>query len=409
MGNSSSQNRHFPAHIFANADRPGYYAGEMVTGRVYLMVNETFPCQGVYLSLKGEERAWVHRIHRRSEKKGKHTHHYDEYENYKKRKIIFEANQIVLQMLPGSNGLLEPGQYEIPFQFHLPSNLPGSFFEERRIGGEFPANRDFYSEIVYSLKAYVDEGKVLPVNQQIASKSFLKVGTANPGSFEPVLAEQTRGMYKCCCFKQGDLYMKTYPDEAVYKEGDRIKLNLEVANRSKQNIQKIDVRLIRKMKLKVVRTSRSRKHRKVSMKPFSLADQKEEAIKEESFFDANHTENITDVMSEAHFEGLAPFQEAIGNNARSLFLYLFSPEGKKFETETAGSVISCEYFIQVMCDAENCCVTDIPLDIQTHIIPDINTGLEATCYAVAVPIKPEDWAPTVQPAVLISDENIKFM
>ena len=415
MGNNlsgSGKQRQFPANIFVNTDRPGYYAGEFVTGRVYLVVHQPTNCRGVFLSLKGEERAWAHRIHRKSEKRGEHTHHYKEYENYKRRKLIFEANQLILQMAPNIT-MLQPGQYEIPFQVHLPQNLPGSFFEERRIGGEYPANKDYYSEIVYYFKAYVDEGRKLKVPDQIASKAYLKVGTQNPGNYEPVLAEQLQGMYFCCCFKQGDVYMKTYPEEAVYKAGDRIKLNLEVANRSKQNIKKIDVRLIRKLKMRLFRISRSRQHHRVPMNPFNKEELTENFKEPKSWFGTElspHTEEFTETMCETFFEGLAPGQEAMGNNARALYLDLFSNDGSKnFSTETQGEVLSCEYFIQVMADAENCCVTDVPLNIQTHIIPDINTGLEAVQYAVAVPIQPENWSPLVQPAIEIPDANIKYM
>ncbi len=53
-----------------------------------------------------------------------------------------------------------------------------------------------------------------------------------------------------------------------------------------------------------------------------------------------------------------------------------------------------------MADAENCCVTDVPLNINTHVIPNMEIGLEAPCYAIAVPVAPQEgWTPQVQPAV----------
>ena len=54
-----SPSRNFPAFLFVKADRNGYYAGETVSGIVHLLVNESFPCSGVYLALKAEERAWI--------------------------------------------------------------------------------------------------------------------------------------------------------------------------------------------------------------------------------------------------------------------------------------------------------------------------------------------------------------
>ena len=53
IGNSSflrslnTGRSHFPSHIFVQADRPGYYGGELVTGRVYLKVyKKTFHAAG---------------------------------------------------------------------------------------------------------------------------------------------------------------------------------------------------------------------------------------------------------------------------------------------------------------------------------------------------------------------------
>ena len=93
--------------------------------------------------LKGEERAWCHTI----TEEGSGDNSYSVYRNYKQRKFIFVANQLILQMTPDSSGILQAGDYELPFELSLPSNLPGSFFIEKRFDEIYPDNNDFYTEI----------------------------------------------------------------------------------------------------------------------------------------------------------------------------------------------------------------------------------------------------------------------
>ena len=78
--------RKFPAFLFVKADRNAYYAGETVSGSVYLLVNEAFPCSGVYLTLKVEERAWICEVSRHQEQNG------EDIDFYNGKELLFDPS-----------------------------------------------------------------------------------------------------------------------------------------------------------------------------------------------------------------------------------------------------------------------------------------------------------------------------
>lgn len=387
------------ASVFIRSDKPGYTAGEDVSGTVYISVNQPFQCKGVFLKLKAEEKAWMHRRLRKTrtigEGEDQRVEEYFEDVDYRNQSIIFQADQCVMSV--AGDGMLPVGQYEIPFAFQLPAHLPGNFYEERFSWGGMPQDGDYFAEIVYSLDCLIDVAGFM--SRDIKSTSYIQVSPSDPGNFEPALGEITRGVYMCCCFPQGEIYMRTYPNEAVYKPGDRIKLNLEVDNRSKQLIKKIDVKLQRHITLHL----RGPYNRISSMRnghnPFSDEYGEHRPFGHYSLSGYTHRQTIT--MCESHFEGLEPGQSALEDQARALFLDLYA-NGHDFECETKGRVIECSYTIAVVCDSESMFASDIQLNIPTHVIPDTSRAPVAQCYAMTQPQVPSGWNPTVQPQISLT-------
>lgn len=390
------------ASVFIRTDKPGYTAGEAVTGRLYINVSEPFKCKGVYLDLKAEERAWLHRRITKTREVGegenKHFETYHEDCDYSNSGVIFQANQCVMQV--GGDGTLPVGQYEIPFEFGLPDTLPGSFYEERFSWGNLPSDGDYFAEIVYSLNCLIDVAGFM--SRDIRSTSYVQIMPTVPDYLEPVYVEKTQTVYSCCCFPQGDIFMRSYPNEAVYRPGDRIKLSLEIDNRSKQNVKKIDVKLLRHIKLHLRGPYDRIMHLRDGHSPFST--EYGDPYNRRAFNGYNihsYTHNQTVTMCTASFEGLEPGQSALEDQARFLYLDLFA-NGHDFESETKGRVIECSYSIDVVADCESMFVGDIHLKIPTRVLPDINKAPSAACYQIVQPNKPANWNPIVQPMIQVT-------
>jgi len=393
------------ASVFIRTDKPGYTAGEAVTGTLYINVTEPFKCNGVFLNLKAEERAWMHRRIEKTRTVGEgedqRIERYYEDCDYSNSGIIFQANQNVMQV--GGDGTLPVGQYEVPFQFNLPETLPGSFYEEKFSWGQQPRNGDYYAEIVYSLNCLIDVAGFM--SRDIRSTSYIQVNPTAPDYLEAAFVEQTKTVYSCCCFPQGDIYMATYPNEAVYRPGDRIKLNLEIDNRSEQRVKKVDVKLLRKIKLHLRGPYDRIEHLRNNAGPFSSDygdPYNRRAFNNYAIHGYTHHQTVT--MCQASFEGLEPGQSAIKDQARSLFLDLYA-NGRDFESETKGKVIECSYEIDVVADCESMIASDIHMKVPTRILPDTSRPPSAACYQMVQPTAPPGWNPVVQPKIEV---NLNF-
>ena len=99
-------------NIIIQTDKPYYKSNEMITGKIYIRV--TYPIQATIVEIEvfGKERgSWIDRNF--------------EDDPIKRRgyRVIFQGITPVYR--PPPEGLL-PGDYEIPFEFKLPPNLPSS-------------------------------------------------------------------------------------------------------------------------------------------------------------------------------------------------------------------------------------------------------------------------------------------
>jgi len=390
------------ASVFIRTNKPGYTAGEAVDGTVYINVTEPFKCHGVYLDLKAEERAWMHRRITKTREVGegedKHYETYYEDCDYSNNGLLFKAHQLIMQV--GGDGTLQPGQYEIPFQFVLPDTVPGSFYEEKFSWGSVPQNGDYFAEIVYSLDCLIDVAGFM--SRDIRSTSYIQVNPTVPDNIEPVMVERNQTVYSCCCFPQGDIFMRTYPNEAVYRPGDRIKLNLEIDNQSQQRVTKVDVKLLRHITLNLRGPYERIDTLRNGASPFSAeyGDPYNRRVFGNNMIHS-WTHRQTHVMCQTSFEGLEAGQSALEDQARSLFLDLFS-NGQDFESETNGNVIKCSYEIDIVADCESMLASDIHLKIPTRVLPDIKRPPQASCYRMVQPQKPANWNPVQQPQVSVS-------
>jgi hypothetical protein len=108
-----------------STDKPYYFAGETVTGKIYLSLVEAFSANCLEIEVKGKEKTkwYTHRQVERGTGENKRTEretrrHTGEYKTFYYRCPLYSFG--------GQRA--EAGQYTYPFSFTLPPFLPSSIY-----------------------------------------------------------------------------------------------------------------------------------------------------------------------------------------------------------------------------------------------------------------------------------------
>ena len=138
--------------VYLHTDKTEMYGGETISGNIHLNILQDFPGNKIQLGLKGKETVHIvvqkkkTRTVQRYNSETKRTEtvvetdYYDEL--YSTNKVFLNKNVTVYEF-PQE---ISPGQYSIPFAFRLPSNHPGTFYQE---------GYRHLARIYYTLKAYI--------------------------------------------------------------------------------------------------------------------------------------------------------------------------------------------------------------------------------------------------------------
>lgn len=125
----------------------------MVTGRIYLQIVYPFPGNTVHLKVKGKEESYWKELRnvpdgfetdpqtgqQRQKYVQKEFIHYADSDIYKYRIPIYQWN---------GQSQFPAGQYILPFQFQLTSDMAGTFYEKNDA-----KNQCYYGKIAYKVKA----------------------------------------------------------------------------------------------------------------------------------------------------------------------------------------------------------------------------------------------------------------
>ena len=130
-----SKNSKSPDGILIELDKPYYFPGELIFGKIYLNLFQNHYSSGINLTIQGEEFVSYSEM---KIKKGNNQHNSNNNHNnkntssnnqkyVKKREgktIIYRCSELII---PFHDSIIQAGQYIFPFSFILPSHLPGSF------------------------------------------------------------------------------------------------------------------------------------------------------------------------------------------------------------------------------------------------------------------------------------------
>lgn len=126
----------------------GYYVGgDIVYGKIHLNCLEPFACQRILLKVKGKESVdFLDTVVVRNRHNNQTT---VKIERFKDEKVFFDQT-LVPYTTPGS---IPPGQYEYPFEYQLPNDLPGCLKIE---GGSNLDASKYKAKVEYKLIATID-------------------------------------------------------------------------------------------------------------------------------------------------------------------------------------------------------------------------------------------------------------
>jgi hypothetical protein len=216
--------------IFVQLNQPVYTGGDVVSGTVFMNVLETFTANGVIVKIRGfEYAAWEE--WRTEQKEGGQTERH--LHVHKEKREFFKD---VIRVYPHS-GIVNPGQYQFPFTYQLPSALPGSFTEK---GGHWSQGTGHEGQVGYFAKGKVD-AKKHPLNY----KQFFVVNEKFDKSVQPSFAENS----KTFMFTKGRLHARVWLDRNVYFPGDTVIAKLEANNTSVKPTTKLSVKVFKHLHL----------------------------------------------------------------------------------------------------------------------------------------------------------------
>lgn len=237
-------------------------AGEFIHGRVYLSVTSAAPLatfQGIHLILEGWEHTSLATLdHWASPTVGadfriRHSH-------ARLHEISFERSTktIVRLDIPIVNydGALRAGQYEYPFRFRLPVDLPSTMVYHPPDPGS-----DGLAEVCYTLMATITyrhihgggNGNNSPFLSSLKNRSqedsIPVIIHGNPGRLlqagKPVVVPfETHPIHTCCCFREGTIRMRYDTSTDVASPGATLSVHVQGQNHSTVRVQKLAVRMV---------------------------------------------------------------------------------------------------------------------------------------------------------------------
>jgi hypothetical protein len=225
-GGSSTDTREYGG-LHIHLETPTAVPGETVSGYIYMDIKKEYPARALELQVFGEEQVEWLGHHSEQDPADPPTLMGDDRK--KGRKVITDIKNDVYKWVEGD--MIQPGHYSFPFSFRVPDGIPGSM-QVRQEG--------VAAGIYYKLKA-----TLAPVSQEknsplprLESKIPLNVREKvvnTPMDPKKVSLEKI----PCCCWKTGEVTLKTEFEKNVYTAGEVVKIVSEVdCTKSKDDIKR---------------------------------------------------------------------------------------------------------------------------------------------------------------------------
>ena len=191
--------------IYLQPNSESYYPGDQVTGTVYLELHSRFPGKTIQIALKGKEKIWFQNPANPEKVSSE-------------KSIVFDKTFVLYTESKGEE--LEAGQYEFPFSFLIPENIPGTFQHvETRLAACVK-----YSLSASLLAASSDKAYVLRYDRPfLVHDTRMRVEDAASTFPIPV-----RGCFSC--INHGVSIIDIALNKTAYLPSDEVKMRLDINN-----------------------------------------------------------------------------------------------------------------------------------------------------------------------------------
>ena len=187
MGNIDTRAQFQGGYIYVKTDRPYYYPGNTVYGKIYIRTQTYMEPQHIEIYVKGKEKASFYEFENHERRDADGTVHRERrrHHRYYSRKIMhFKGVCFTFQ------GPLNPGDYTIPFEFTLPANMPSSIIYENRNREDHP-----WCKVKYTAQAIL----VMRNNTTLKYKQWIVIHEPPVPFVENSQSAQTVRLTTCCC------------------------------------------------------------------------------------------------------------------------------------------------------------------------------------------------------------------
>jgi len=386
--------------LVVQTEKKTYFAGETVNGRVFLSVNDQngVVAQTLNIHFSGIERAVVCYTEEREENDRRVNEDFCESNEYEMFNFDVPINTPV-------GSLFLPGQYEFPFQFIVPQNLPSSMF--CRYGQS-------KCEIRYEMKAYLSKSDrnsfVNPFNANtISSKPHILTlfggnSSAIPSYLNAPLhfpGHSHRMRCCCCCLMKGQMNLSATVDSGVFVPNEIRNISFELKNNSRVRVKNVTVEVIERVHWK------PRFHQEATN--FTLV---------KHMIDGSTCENWM-TWEERLEEYVTLSATSARSNDPTQLVSLRIPHSSR-DTYT-GRLIQVEHFVRVKVVTDGCCITnpETTVDILISRTPQMFTSndgpgaplpsapfMDESEIVVEATALPPGWSPETSDLVTIPVANV---
>lgn len=307
--------------IYIHTDRGEYIGGDTIFGNVFVSIIQPIATQALNLELKGYEKIkWV----------DSKTEWYEENGQQKSRTIYIDREaehsffKICLPLISYPGGF-PVGQWSYPWQFTLPSNLPGVFRESHE------GVQKWKAKIMYKAKAILEihHGKPLKAKQHIYIHEKLDI------NIQPKHHVKEQTVRTLCCIPRGPARCTAYMNKNAFCAGETAYVHVLVENGSTVKISHFNTKLIRNITLK----------------------------------DGHgNVKHIRDIICQEKYEGT----DAQSNKESDIPLPLVHKSGHYIQPSTSSKYVKCEY--QVMIEMDIPWAPDLEIYSPITLYAPQNTG-----------------------------------
>lgn len=207
MGGTTSSNQAQPGGLLVNVDKASYKPGDVVQGNIFLNLTQSVSATSLDLNLRIEE--FTEYIVYTKNKKYSNSHPC--------LRVLYDSTASLLKF---NQNLIPPGQYQFPFSFGLPLNMPGSF--------------EYYDKFTKSYIKYTLEAKLSNFNSKSEIKNQVLLIVNQPFNIESnnIFKEVSQDLTSFFCIHKGCSTLKVFIPREYFYSNDTIIAKCELDNKN---------------------------------------------------------------------------------------------------------------------------------------------------------------------------------